>query len=128
MLVPAERARALQQLVNSCLPSLPDPCAGCHTGLNAIPLLEEYRSSPQGNVHLLLTGLGAVAGQLASLDLQGQPSMAFHGDPALMRHDPYRWGSEHRVSLPRHIHTLIKPLTGLWKPHRLRVSEYFTIP
>ena len=63
---------------------------GCVPGLNAIPLLEEYRASPQGNVHLLLTGLGAVAGQLTNLDLQGQPSMGFHGDPAVMRHDPYR--------------------------------------
>ncbi|CAL8460615.1 g144 [Coccomyxa elongata] len=58
-------------------------------GLNAIPLLEEYRAAPEGNVHLLLTGLGAVAGQLPNIDLHGQPSMAFHGDPSLMRHDPY---------------------------------------
>ncbi len=59
-------------------------------GLNAIPLLEEYRAAPEGNIHLLLTGMGAVAGQLTNIDLRGQPSMAFHGDPALMRHDPYR--------------------------------------
>ncbi|EIE25381.1 hypothetical protein COCSUDRAFT_61600 [Coccomyxa subellipsoidea C-169] len=72
------------------------PCGGWErvlqhyrAGLNAIPLLEEYRASPHGNVHLLLTGLGAVAGQLTNLDLQGQPSMGFHGDPAVMRHDPY---------------------------------------
>lgn len=64
-------------------------------GLNAIPLLEEYRARPKGNIHLLLTGLGAVTGQLTNIDLQGQPSMAFHGDPAIMAHDPYRW-----ISLP----------------------------
>ena len=39
-------------------------------GLNAIPLLEEYRARPEGNVHLLLRGLGAVAGQLTNIDLQ----------------------------------------------------------
>jgi hypothetical protein len=59
-------------------------------GLNAIPLLEEYRADPEGNIHLLLTGLGAVTGQLTNIDALGQPSMAFHGDPAIMRHDPYR--------------------------------------
>lgn len=67
------------------------------TGLNAIPLLEEYRSKPKGNIHLLLTGLGAVAGQLTNIDTAGQPSMGFHGDPELMHHDPYRC-SKTRVS------------------------------
>lgn len=75
---------------------------GCKAdaGLNAIPLLEEYRAAPEGNVHLLLTGLGAVAGQLPNIDLHGQPSMAFHGDPSLMRHDPYRWLSLHTKAVP----------------------------
>ena len=98
-------------------------------GLNAIPLLEEYRARPEGNVHLLLRGLGAVAGQLTNIDLQvaccmqsgcslqtnkpilqnvsiytkegcqhcspemlsqGASSMAFHADPAVLQHDPYR--------------------------------------
>ncbi len=59
------------------------------TGLNAIPVLEQYRSDPD-DVHLLLTGLGAVAGQLTNIDLDGAASLAFHSDPAMMRHDPYR--------------------------------------
>lgn len=60
-------------------------------GLNAIPLLEEYRRWPTpDNVILLQTAVGAMLGQLTNIDEQGQASMGFHGDPALMQHDPYR--------------------------------------
>ena len=63
----------------------------CSTGLNAIPLLEEYRRWPTpDNALLLQTAMGAVMGQLTNIDELGQASMGFHGDPALMQHDPYR--------------------------------------
>ena len=64
-------------------------------GLNAIPVLEEYRAAPAGNLHLLQTAMGAVAGQLTNIDLEGRASMAFHADPALLRHDPYRYAGKH---------------------------------
>ena len=35
--------------------------------------------------------MGAMMGQLTNIDELGQASMGFHGDPALMQHDPYRW-------------------------------------
>ena len=60
-----------------------------HAGLNAIPLLAAYRTDPD-NDHLLRVGLGAVTGGLANINPQGAASMAFHSDPALLRHDPYR--------------------------------------
>ena len=58
-------------------------------GLNAIPVLEAYRERPD-DVHLLLTGLGGVVGQLTNIDGDGAASMAFHSDPSILRHDPYR--------------------------------------
>lgn len=61
-------------------------------GLNAIPLLEEYRRRPTPENDILLrTAMGATLGQLTNIDELGQASMGFHGDPGLMRHDPYRW-------------------------------------
>ena len=64
----------------------------CCAGLNAIPLLEEYRRRPTpDNALLLQTAMGAVMGQLTNIDELGQASMGFHGDSALMQHDPYRW-------------------------------------
>jgi hypothetical protein len=68
-------------------------------GLNAIPLLEEYRARPRGNAHLLLRSLGALAGQLTNIDAQGAASMAFHADPALLQHDPYRCLPAHHTCL-----------------------------
>jgi Family of unknown function (DUF5695) len=59
------------------------------SGLNAIPVLEQYRKDPD-DVYLLLTGLGAVAGQLTNIDRDGAASLAFHSDMAMMRHDAYR--------------------------------------
>lgn len=34
--------------------------------------------------------MGAILGQLTNIDELGQASMGFHGDPAIMQHDPYR--------------------------------------
>ena len=58
-------------------------------GLNAIPLLAVYRADPDDE-HLLRVGLGAITGGLANIHTDGSASMAFHSDPALLRHDPYR--------------------------------------
>lgn len=52
-------------------------------------MLEEYLAQPD-NTYLLTLGLGAVAGELTNIGLEGAASMAFHSDPALLQHDPHR--------------------------------------
>ncbi len=49
--------------------------------------------------------MGAVLGQLTNIDELGQASMGFHGDPAIMQHDPYRYGLESRIISHLHIRT-----------------------
>lgn len=58
-------------------------------GLNAIPVLKAYQADPD-DTYLLSLGMGAVGGGITNIDLQGAASMAFHSDPAMLRHDPYR--------------------------------------
>ena len=58
------------------------------SGLNAIPLLEWYRQNPD-DVFLLEPGLGAVAGQMASIDEHGAPSMMLHMEPHILDYDPH---------------------------------------
>ncbi|KAK9811221.1 hypothetical protein WJX72_000209 [[Myrmecia] bisecta] len=50
--------------------------------------MEAFETQPD-NPYLLETAMGAITGLLTNIDRQGAASMAFHGDPALMRHDPY---------------------------------------
>jgi hypothetical protein len=57
------------------------------SGLNAIPLLAEYREHPQ-NYHLLLAGFGGVMGALTNIDEQGFDAPAFHSFPDMLRSDP----------------------------------------
>ncbi|KAK9810984.1 hypothetical protein WJX73_003381 [Symbiochloris irregularis] len=64
------------------------PLTHYRAGLNAIPVLEAYLADPD-DLHLLLTGIGGMAGGLTNIDLQGATSMGFHSDPALLQHDPY---------------------------------------
>ena len=59
----------------------------CNPPVGGVP---RRRPTPD-NALLLQTAMGAVMGQLTSIDELGQASMGFHGDPALMQHDPYRW-------------------------------------
>ena len=58
------------------------------SGLNAIPLLTEYRLHPDG-LYLLRVGYGGVMGALANIDQKGFASAAFHSFPDLMKYDPY---------------------------------------
>lgn len=58
------------------------------SGLNAIPLLEEYRQHPD-DLYLLRVGYGGVMGPLTNIDQKGFTSAAFHSFPDMMRFDPY---------------------------------------
>jgi len=58
------------------------------SGLNAIPLLQEYREHPN-DLYLLRVGYGGVMGPLTNIDQKGFASAAFHSFPDMMRFDPY---------------------------------------
>jgi hypothetical protein len=58
------------------------------SGINAIPLLVEYRLHPE-DLYLLRVGYGGVMGPLANIDKKGFASAAFHSFPDMMRYDPY---------------------------------------
>jgi hypothetical protein len=58
------------------------------SGLNAIPLLDEYRSHPD-DLYLLRAGYGGVMGPLSNIDQNGFASAAFHSFPDRMVFDPY---------------------------------------
>jgi hypothetical protein len=58
------------------------------SGLNAIPLLAEYRAHPD-DLYLLRAGYGGVMGPLANIDEKGFASAAFHSFPDRMAYDPY---------------------------------------
>jgi hypothetical protein len=57
------------------------------SGLNAIPLLTEYREHPQ-DFHLLQVGYGGTMGALTDIDPEGFAAAAFHGFPDMLRPDP----------------------------------------
>lgn len=58
------------------------------SGLNAIPLLAEYREHPD-DFYLLRVGYGGTMGALTDIDQQGFASAAFHSFPDMLKHDPY---------------------------------------
>jgi hypothetical protein len=58
------------------------------SGLNAIPLLDEYRAHPD-DLYLLRAGYGGVMGPLTNIDQKGFASAAFHSFPDRMAFDPY---------------------------------------
>ena len=58
------------------------------SGLNAIPLMTEYRSHP-GDLYLLRAGYGGIMGPLTNINQQGFASAAFHSFPDKMQFDPY---------------------------------------
>jgi hypothetical protein len=58
------------------------------SGINAIPLLAEYRMHPD-DLYLLRVGYGGVMGPLTNIDEKGFASAAFHSFPDMMRFDPY---------------------------------------
>ncbi|MFZ0663724.1 MAG: DUF5695 domain-containing protein [Acidobacteriaceae bacterium] len=58
------------------------------SGINAVPLLTEYRSHPQ-DLYLLRVGYGGTMGELTNIDQQGFASAAFHAFPDMLAFDPY---------------------------------------
>ena len=57
------------------------------SGLNAIPLLAEYREHPD-DFYLLRVGYGGTMGALTDIDQDGFASAAFHGFPDMLKPDP----------------------------------------
>ncbi len=57
------------------------------SGLNAIPLLAEYREHPE-DFYLLRVGYGGTLGALTDIDQDGFASAAFHGFPDMLKPDP----------------------------------------
>jgi hypothetical protein len=58
------------------------------SGLNAIPLLSEFREHPD-DFYLLRVGYGGTMGALTDIDEEGFASAAFHSFPDMLKPDPY---------------------------------------
>ncbi len=58
------------------------------SGLNAIPVLSEYRDHPE-DYYLLRVGYGGMMGALSNIDREGFASAAFHSFPSTLDWDPY---------------------------------------
>ncbi len=58
------------------------------SGINAIPLLAEYREHPD-DFYLLRVGYGGTMGALTDIDQDGFASVAFHAFPDMLKFDPY---------------------------------------
>ena len=58
------------------------------SGLNAIPVLAEYRTHPQDD-YLLRVGYGGTMGALTNIDQEGFASVAFHSFPSTLKWDGY---------------------------------------
>jgi hypothetical protein len=57
------------------------------SGLNAIPVLAEYREHPE-DFYLLRVGYGGTMGALTDIDQEGFDSAAFHSFPDMLQPDP----------------------------------------
>lgn len=57
------------------------------SGINAIPVLSEYRSHPE-DLYLLRVGYAGTMGAIADIDQEGFFSPAFHSYPDTLRFDP----------------------------------------
>ena len=57
------------------------------SGLNAIPVLSEYRDHP-GDLYLLRIGFAGQMGAIANIDQEGFGSAAFHSFPDMLKPDP----------------------------------------
>jgi len=58
------------------------------SGLNAIPVLSNYRENPDDD-YLLRVGYGGTMGALSNIDQEGFASVAFHSFPSTLKWDPY---------------------------------------
>ena len=57
------------------------------SGINALPVLSEYRDHPD-DTYLLRVGYGGMTGALSNIDEEGFLSPAFHAFPDMLRADP----------------------------------------
>jgi hypothetical protein len=58
------------------------------SGLNALPVLAEYRRKPD-DLYLLRVGYGGMMGALSNIDQEGFASVAFHSFPQTLKWDAY---------------------------------------
>jgi hypothetical protein len=58
------------------------------SGLNAIPVLSDYREHPD-DFYLLRVGYGGTMGALTNIDTEGFASVAFHSFPSTLKWDAY---------------------------------------
>ena len=58
------------------------------SGINAIPLLAEYRRHPE-DLYLLRVGYGGTMGELTDINKDGFAAAAIHGFPDMLAPDPY---------------------------------------
>jgi hypothetical protein len=58
------------------------------SGLNAIPVLSQFRQHPD-DFHLLQVGYGGMMGALSNIDQEGFASVAFHSFPQTLKWDAY---------------------------------------
>ena len=58
------------------------------SGLNAIPVLAQYRAHPDDD-YLLRIGYGGTMGALTNIDQEGFASAAFHSFPSTLKWDGY---------------------------------------
>jgi hypothetical protein len=58
------------------------------SGLNAIPVLSQYRAHPDDS-YLLRVGYGGTMGALTNIDQEGFASVAFHSFPSTLKWDAY---------------------------------------
>ncbi|MBZ5498771.1 MAG: hypothetical protein LAP85_20425 [Acidobacteriia bacterium] len=58
------------------------------SGINAIPVLSEYRAHPD-DLYLLRVGYGGTMGATTNIDQEGFASAAFHSFPDTLKFDPY---------------------------------------
>jgi hypothetical protein len=58
------------------------------SGINAIPLLAQYRETPE-DFYLLRVGYAGTMGALTNVDQEGFASAAFHAFPDMLKFDPY---------------------------------------
>jgi hypothetical protein len=58
------------------------------SGLNAIPVMDEYRETPN-DYYLLRVGYGGTMGALSNIDQEGFASVAFHSFPDTLKWDAY---------------------------------------
>lgn len=57
------------------------------SGINAIPVLSEYRDHPY-DLYLLRVGYGGTMGAITNIDQEGFASAAFHSFPDMLKFDP----------------------------------------